>query len=155
MGLSVASRPKCRTQDQPFGTERPFTEVSTSFQVTLPNYPGEETLIHWHGLTPSYQQDGFPDISAPTITAGKRYALKWNFCAMRDTVLVPPMGRVMVRRHCQLNQLRDRSGERRERARAYACTWTHVSCCQTWKAFVRARRQPPAVMKWRRGRKWP
>src|SRR6202043_3586061 len=28
------------------------------------------TLVHWHGITPPWQQDGVPYVSAPPITAG-------------------------------------------------------------------------------------
>ena len=31
---------------------------------------GEPSLIHWHGLTPPWQQDGVPGVSGPPIHAG-------------------------------------------------------------------------------------
>jgi FtsP/CotA-like multicopper oxidase with cupredoxin domain len=55
---------------QPNGTSGLTTEVGTPFRVTLRNEAGVETLIHWHGLTPPYQQDGVPGISAPAVAAG-------------------------------------------------------------------------------------
>ncbi|MDB5092047.1 MAG: putative multicopper oxidase [Candidatus Eremiobacteraeota bacterium] len=46
------------------------TDVSTRFRVRLENEIGEPTLVHWHGLTPPWQQDGVPYVSAPPIAAG-------------------------------------------------------------------------------------
>ncbi|WP_287786424.1 multicopper oxidase family protein [Acidiphilium sp.] len=55
---------------QPDGTSGLTTEVGTPFRVTLRNEAGVETLIHWHGLTPPYQQDGVPGVSAPAVAPG-------------------------------------------------------------------------------------
>ncbi len=55
---------------QPDGTHGLVTEVGTPFRVTLRNDAGTETLIHWHGLIPPYQQDGVPGISAPAVAPG-------------------------------------------------------------------------------------
>ncbi len=55
---------------QPDGTRGLFTQVGTPFQVTLHNEAGMKTLIHWHGMTPPYQQDGVPGISAPAVAPG-------------------------------------------------------------------------------------
>jgi FtsP/CotA-like multicopper oxidase with cupredoxin domain len=46
------------------------TDVSTPFRVRLENEIGEPTLVHWHGVTPPWQQDGVPYVSAPPIAAG-------------------------------------------------------------------------------------
>ncbi len=55
---------------QPDGTPGLYTEVGTPFRVTLRNDIGKDTLVHWHGLTPPYQQDGVPGISGPPVAAG-------------------------------------------------------------------------------------
>lgn len=55
---------------QPNGTLGLVTDVSTPFRVRLDNEIGEPTLVHWHGLTPPWQQDGVPYVSAPPIAAG-------------------------------------------------------------------------------------
>ncbi len=66
---------------QPNGTRGIITEVGTPFRVRLQNDTGEETLIHWHGLIPPYQQDGVPGLSAPLIAPGgsARYDFPLNF----------------------------------------------------------------------------
>ncbi len=46
-------------------------------------------------------------------------------------------------------------GTRSGRHAGYAVSWTHVSCRQIRKALVRARRYCAAVIRCRRGRKWP
>lgn len=56
--------------DQADGTSGLFTDVTVPFRVRLQNDSGEATLIHWHGLTPPYQQDGVPEVSAPPIPPG-------------------------------------------------------------------------------------
>lgn len=40
------------------------------FSVRLVNETKEATIIHWHGLTPPWQQDGVPDFPLPLIGAG-------------------------------------------------------------------------------------
>ena len=52
------------------GTHGLFAEVGTPFRVTLRNDAGVDTLVHWHGLTPPYRQDGVPGISAPAVAPG-------------------------------------------------------------------------------------
>lgn len=42
------------------------------FHVTLDNSLSEETLIHWHGLTPPWAQDGMPNMPAPLLKPGER-----------------------------------------------------------------------------------
>lgn len=55
---------------QPDGTHGLVTEVRQRFQVRLENRLAEETLIHWHGLTPPWQQDGVPHLSQPPLAPG-------------------------------------------------------------------------------------
>jgi FtsP/CotA-like multicopper oxidase with cupredoxin domain len=55
---------------QPDGTSGIITEVGRPFRVHLENNIDQPSLIHWHGLTPPWQQDGVPDISAPPIPPG-------------------------------------------------------------------------------------
>ena len=55
---------------QPDGTFGIRTEVGKRFRVHLENMIEEPSLIHWHGLTPPWQQDGVPGVSAPPIPAG-------------------------------------------------------------------------------------
>ena len=55
---------------QPNGTFGLTTEVGKSFRVRVENGIGEPSLIHWHGLTPPWRQDGVPGISGPPIPAG-------------------------------------------------------------------------------------
>jgi FtsP/CotA-like multicopper oxidase with cupredoxin domain len=42
-------------------------------RVNLENQLKEETLIHWHGLTPPWQQDGVPGLSQPPLAPGGSY----------------------------------------------------------------------------------
>jgi FtsP/CotA-like multicopper oxidase with cupredoxin domain len=59
-----------------FGIRRPdatfgiTTEIGTPFRVRLENKIDEPSLIHWHGLTPPWQQDGVPGVSGPPIPPG-------------------------------------------------------------------------------------
>src|SRR3984885_1104410 len=55
---------------QPNGTFGLTTEVGNPFRVRVENGIGEPSLIHWHGLTPPWRQDGVPGISGPPIPAG-------------------------------------------------------------------------------------
>ncbi|MBB4065275.1 multicopper oxidase family protein [Gellertiella hungarica] len=41
------------------------------FRVELTNSLSEETLIHWHGLTPPWDQDGVPDVPKPMLKSGE------------------------------------------------------------------------------------
>ena len=54
---------------QPNGTFGLRTEVGKPFRVRVENGIGEPSLIHWHGLTPPWRQDGVPGISGPPIPA--------------------------------------------------------------------------------------
>jgi FtsP/CotA-like multicopper oxidase with cupredoxin domain len=55
---------------QPDGTFGIVTRSGAQFRVRAENKIGEPSLIHWHGLTPPWQQDGVPGISGPPIPAG-------------------------------------------------------------------------------------
>lgn len=59
---------------QPDGSHGVITEAGKSFRVRLENQLDEETLIHWHGLTPPWQQDGVPDLSQAPLDPGQAYA---------------------------------------------------------------------------------
>jgi len=55
---------------QPDSTPGLVTEVGKQFQVRVDNALDVPTLIHWHGLTPPWQQDGVPGVSGPPIPPG-------------------------------------------------------------------------------------
>jgi len=55
---------------QPGGTIGITTDVGKPFRVRVENHIDEPSLIHWHGLTPPWRQDGVPGISAPAIPPG-------------------------------------------------------------------------------------
>jgi FtsP/CotA-like multicopper oxidase with cupredoxin domain len=55
---------------QPDGTFGIRTEVDKRFRVRVENGIEEPSLIHWHGLTPPWQQDGVPGVSGPPIPPG-------------------------------------------------------------------------------------
>ncbi|MDF2982533.1 MAG: multicopper oxidase family protein [Devosia sp.] len=42
-----------------------------AFDVLLRNQTDESTLIHWHGLTPPWPNDGVPDAPSPLIAGGE------------------------------------------------------------------------------------
>jgi FtsP/CotA-like multicopper oxidase with cupredoxin domain len=44
-------------------------DAETQFNVRLLNETAEETLIHWHGLTPPWKMDGVPDNPAALLKA--------------------------------------------------------------------------------------
>ena len=58
---------------QPDGQHGLATEAGQRFDVRLENRLDEHTLIHWHGLTPPWQQDGVPDLSQPALPPGASY----------------------------------------------------------------------------------
>ena len=55
---------------QPDGTIGITTDVGKPFRVRVENHIEEPSLIHWHGLTPPWQQDGVPGVSGPAIPPG-------------------------------------------------------------------------------------
>jgi len=56
---------------QPNGTMGLTTKVGATFRVRVENQIDAPSLIHWHGLTPPWRQDGVPGISGPPIPPGK------------------------------------------------------------------------------------
>ena len=66
---STASRLRClasASQTEPSDYHR----VNTPFRVRVENHIDEPSLLHWHGLTPPWQQDGVPGVSGPAIPPG-------------------------------------------------------------------------------------
>jgi FtsP/CotA-like multicopper oxidase with cupredoxin domain len=55
---------------QPDGPAGIITDVGKPFRVRVENNINEPSLIHWHGLTPHWRQDGVPGISGPPIPPG-------------------------------------------------------------------------------------
>ncbi len=47
------------------------TVLADNFSATLVNNTPEETLIHWHGLTPPITSDGVPMLSGPLLVPGE------------------------------------------------------------------------------------
>ena len=58
---------------QPDGSHGLITEAGQRFRVRLENRLAEETLIHWHGLTPPWRQDGVPGLSQAPLSPGATY----------------------------------------------------------------------------------
>jgi FtsP/CotA-like multicopper oxidase with cupredoxin domain len=58
---------------QPNGTLGLRLTAGSRFQVRLENASGEPTLIHWHGLLPTYGQDGVPGLPQPLLESGPAY----------------------------------------------------------------------------------
>lgn len=58
---------------QPGASHGLVTEAGRNFRVRLENHIDEETLIHWHGLTPPWQQDGVPSLSQDPLAPGAVY----------------------------------------------------------------------------------
>ncbi|TWA66571.1 FtsP/CotA-like multicopper oxidase with cupredoxin domain [Azospirillum brasilense] len=55
---------------QPDGTSGLFLDPGQRFLVDLTNRAGEDAVIHWHGMTPPYAQDGVADANRPLIRNG-------------------------------------------------------------------------------------
>jgi FtsP/CotA-like multicopper oxidase with cupredoxin domain len=55
---------------QPDGTFGITTDVGKPFRVRVENHIDEPSLLHWHGLTPPWRQDGVPETSGLTIPPG-------------------------------------------------------------------------------------
>lgn len=52
---------------QPDGAPGLWLPAGGSFNVALHNEASEPTIIHWHGLTPPWEQDGVPDVPSSLI----------------------------------------------------------------------------------------
>ena len=55
------------------GTSGLVMNAGENFRVRLKNLIGEPTVIHWHGLTPPWQQDGVAGISQEPIRDGNSH----------------------------------------------------------------------------------
>lgn len=55
------------------GTQGLVMNAGERFRVRLENRIGEPTVIHWHGLTPPWQQDGVSGISQEPIADGEGF----------------------------------------------------------------------------------
>ncbi|RUV74805.1 MAG: multicopper oxidase family protein [Mesorhizobium sp.] len=58
---------------QPDGTHGLVTSAGDRFQVRMENALDAPTLIHWHGLTPPFGQDGVPDLPQPLLQPRQSY----------------------------------------------------------------------------------
>lgn len=56
---------------QPDGAHGLILDPGERFLVDLENRSGEATIIHWHGQTPPYAQDGVADVARPVLAAGE------------------------------------------------------------------------------------
>src|SRR5271163_1276965 len=56
---------------QPDGTAGITTSLGDRFRVRVENQIDAPSLIHWHGMTPPWRQDGVPGISGPPIPPGE------------------------------------------------------------------------------------
>lgn len=52
-------------------------DAGSMFDVLLDNKLAEDTMIHWHGLTPPSEFDGVPDLPMPVIRAGEQRAYRF------------------------------------------------------------------------------
>jgi FtsP/CotA-like multicopper oxidase with cupredoxin domain len=48
-----------------------FTRYGKDFSARVNNRLMEDTMVHWHGLTPPSAQDGVPHLSGPVLKAGE------------------------------------------------------------------------------------
>jgi FtsP/CotA-like multicopper oxidase with cupredoxin domain len=55
---------------QPDGVMGVTTELGKPYRVRVENRLDVPSLVHWHGLTPPWRQDGVPGISGPPIPPG-------------------------------------------------------------------------------------
>ncbi len=68
---------------QPNGTAGLILDPGARFRVDLTNRAGEDTVIHWHGQTPPYAQDGVVDANRPAIRDGA--SASYDFAARPGT----------------------------------------------------------------------
>ena len=62
---------------QPDGTHGVTLEPGELFNVDLANRSGEETIIHWHGQTPAFLQDGVAEFGLPRIPDGDIWSFEY------------------------------------------------------------------------------
>jgi FtsP/CotA-like multicopper oxidase with cupredoxin domain len=58
---------------QPDAIHGLVAQAGQHFRIRLENQLDEATLIHWHGLTPPWQQDGVPHLSQAPLAPGAAY----------------------------------------------------------------------------------
>ena len=68
---------------QPDGTHGLTLDPGRRFLVDLANRAGEDTIIHWHGQTPPYVQDGVADMNRPMIRDG--LTVRYDFAPRTGT----------------------------------------------------------------------
>ncbi|PWC95686.1 multicopper oxidase domain-containing protein [Azospirillum sp. TSO5] len=68
---------------QPDGTHGLTLDPGRRFLVDLTNRAGEDAIIHWHGQTPPYVQDGVADVNRPTIRDG--LTVRYDFAPRTGT----------------------------------------------------------------------
>jgi FtsP/CotA-like multicopper oxidase with cupredoxin domain len=98
---------------QPDGTSGITTDVGTRFRVRVENKIDEPSLIHWHGLTPPWQQDGVPGVSGPAIPHGGsadydfplRFGAFWmhSHQGLQEQLLIPRSHAEPDRRHGEVH----------------------------------------------------
>lgn len=62
---------------QPDGTQGVTLKAKQAFNVELTNTLDEPTIIHWHGQTPPWPQDGVPDNPLPLLKTNEMRAYKF------------------------------------------------------------------------------
>lgn len=68
---------------QPDGTHGLTLDPGRRFVVDLANRAGEDSIIHWHGQTPPYVQDGVVDNNRPAIRDGE--SVRYDFAPRTGT----------------------------------------------------------------------
>jgi FtsP/CotA-like multicopper oxidase with cupredoxin domain len=68
---------------QPDGTHGLTVDPGRRFLVDLANRAGEDAVIHWHGQTPPYVQDGVIDQNRPAIRSGE--SVRYDFTPRSGT----------------------------------------------------------------------
>lgn len=63
---------------QPNGVPGLTLDPGQRFQLNLQNDAGEDAIIHWHGMTPPFAQDGVADKDRPMIKAGASAAYDFS-----------------------------------------------------------------------------
>lgn len=52
-------------------------DAGSMFDILLENKLAEDTMIHWHGLTPPDEFDGVPDLPMPVLKSGEQRAYRF------------------------------------------------------------------------------